>query len=305
METIIEVENLRKNYGDIRAVADISFYVEKGTLFSFLGPNGAGKSTTIDILCTLLQKDAGAIRINGMDLEKNVAAVRRQIGVVFQDHVLDNLLSVRENLDIRAGFYFKNGAQRRAAIARAAAVTGVMDCIDRPYGKLSGGQKRRADITRALLHTPQILFLDEPTTGLDPQNRKHIWETIARLQRETGMTIFLTTHYMEEAAASDYVVVIDHGKIVAKGAPAQLKEQYARDLLRLDVREEAGLARALAQRGTPYEKGAAGEWLVKLGDTMEAMPLLELCKPYISGFEVLRGTMDDAFIGITGKELRE
>ena len=304
MDKIIEVSNLRKSYGNFTAVKDISFYVEEGKLFSFLGPNGAGKSTTIDTLCTLMDFNSGNVTINGLDLRHDSRAIRQIIGVVFQDSVLDALLSVRENLNIRAGLYTSDKAKIKNAVYEAAAATELDEFIDRPYGKLSGGQRRRADIARALINTPKILFLDEPTTGLDPQTRQNIWNTIRQLKIKTGMTIFLTTHYMEEAAESDYVIVIDHGKVAAKGTPAELKTQYATDTLRLSVSDEAAMRQNMRELELDFNI-LAGEFIVKLPNTMAAMPILEKCRAYISSFQVLQGTMDDAFIGITGKELRQ
>ena len=304
MNKIIEVSNLRKSYGSLEAVRGISFYVEQGKLFSFLGPNGAGKSTTIDILCTLTNASGGEVTIDGLDPRRKSAAIRQIIGVVFQDSVLDGLLTVRENLTFRAGLYTSDKAKIKNAVREAAAATGLEEFIDRPYGKLSGGQRRRADIARALLNKPKILFLDEPTTGLDPQTRKNIWETVQNLQKQLGMTVFLTTHYMEEAAESDYIIVIDHGEIAAKGTPASLKTQYASDALRMTSGNEPALTAALESMGIAYEKSAR-EIIVKLDNTLEAMSVLDGCREYISSFQVLQGTMDDMFIGITGRGLRE
>ena len=304
MDKIIEVTNFRKSYGNVAAVKDISFYVEQGKLFSFLGPNGAGKSTTIDTLCTLLAPSSGTIIIDGLALNLDSHAIRQRIGVVFQDSVLDSLLSVRENLNIRAALYTSEKSRIKNAVCEAAAATELHEFIDRPYGKLSGGQRRRADIARALINTPKILFLDEPTTGLDPQTRKNIWETIRKLQLKTGMTVFLTTHYMEEAAASDYVIVIDHGEIAAKGTPSELKTRYAADTLRLSPQNGPALRQVLADLNVQFVV-LAGEFIITLSDTMGAIPLIENCRNYINRFQVLQGTMDDAFIGITGKELRQ
>ncbi len=304
IKKIIEVANLRKSYGKITAVKDISFYVEQGKLFSFLGPNGAGKSTTIDILCTLLEFDRGEITINGLDLRHDSQEIRQMIGVVFQDGVLDDLLTVRENLTIRAGLYTWDKIRIKNAVCEAAAAADLNEILDRPYGRLSGGQRRRADIARALLYTPKILFLDEPTTGLDPQTRKSIWNTIKELQIQTGMTVFLTTHYMEEAAESDYVIVIDHGEIAAKGTPSELKTRYATDTLRLAAVGETALRQVMEELKLDFTV-SAGEFIVKLPNTMAAIPILEKCRKHINSFQVLQGTMDDAFIGITGKELRQ
>lgn len=301
---IITVSDLKKSYGDVKAVDGISFFVERGKLFSFLGPNGAGKSTTIDILCTLLAPGAGEVSIDGLSLRRDAGDIRRRIGVVFQQNLLDDLLSVRENLWTRARLYGKSKAEIQTAVEQAASATEIGEFLDRPYGKLSGGQRRRADIARALINTPNILFLDEPTTGLDPQTRVNIWQTVRKLQSETGMTVFLTTHYMEEAAESDYVVVIDHGKIAAKGTPAALKEAYATDMLRLMPADSEALRAVLAQNDVDFSEQGR-EFVVALGATLDAVPLLELCRGYIDGFEVVRGTMDDAFIGITGGALRQ
>ena len=304
MNKIIEVSNLRKSYGNLEAVKDISFYVERGKLFSFLGPNGAGKSTTIDILCTLMNYNSGEVLIDGHDLSRDSQSIREIIGVVFQDSVLDSLLTVRENLTARAGFYMSDKTMIKKAVYQAAQAAELNEFIDRPYGKLSGGQRRRADIARALINTPKILFLDEPTTGLDPQTRKSIWEAVKQLRDKTGMTIFLTTHYMEEAAESDYVIVLDHGEIAAKGTPVELKTQYATDSLRLAVSDEKALHQILMDAKLDYTVSAS-EFIINLPDTMKALAILEKCKDDISSFQVLQGSMDDAFIGITGKELRE
>jgi multidrug/hemolysin transport system ATP-binding protein len=304
MNKIIEVTNLRKDYGSFTAVNGISFYVEQGKLFSFLGPNGAGKSTTIDTLCTLMDFNGGEVRINGLDLRRDSQAIRKIIGVVFQDSVLDTLLTVRENLTIRAGLYTSDKSKIKNAVYEAAAATVLNEFIDRPYGKLSGGQQRRADIARALINTPKILFLDEPTTGLDPQTRKSIWNTIRELQIKTGMTIFLTTHYMEEAAESDYVVVIDHGEIAAKGTPTELKTQYSTDILRMSASDEAELRQVMQSLKLDYDV-TASEFIVKLPNTMAAIPIVERCQNCINSFQVLQGTMDDVFIEIAGKEMRQ
>ena len=236
MEHIIEVSGLKKSYGQVQAVKGIDFYVESGKIFAFLGPNGAGKSTTIDIICTFLKSDAGTVVVDGHRLGKDDNAIRQSIGAVFQDGLLDPLLTVSENLSIRAGFYGLWGKQLDKTIREIAERMGIQEILKRPYAKLSGGQRRRCDIARALVNTPKILFLDEPTTGLDPQTRKSVWETITKLQRDTGMTIFLTTHYMEEAAEADYVIVIDNGSIVAKGTPSDLKERFTSDKLMLTTK---------------------------------------------------------------------
>lgn len=304
MEKILEVNHLKKYYGKIKAVDDISFYVEKGKLFAFLGPNGAGKSTTIDVLCTLLKPDDGEVIVNGHRLGKDDSAIRSSIGVVFQEGFLDALLSVEENIKIRGHFYGLSGKALEIAFQNVVKATGVAEFLHRPYGKLSGGQRRRSDIARALINTPQILFLDEPTTGLDPQTRKKVWETIKKMQRDTGMTVFLTTHYMEEAGEADYVIVIDNGKIAARGTPLDLKRTYASDSLKIIFSDLPAIQKILDASGMEYSL-TKQEAIIRIKNTIEALPLLEQCRPFMAGFEVLEGTMDDAFIGITGKEIRE
>lgn len=303
MQNIIEVSNLCKSYGDINAVADISFYVEQGKLFAFLGPNGAGKSTTINMICTFLKPDSGSVSVDGHTLGRDDDAIRQNIGVVFQDGLLDPLLTVRENLRVRGGFYGLKGQRLSDAVRDTADLTGVAELLHRPYGKLSGGQKRRCDIARALIHTPKILFLDEPTTGLDPQTRQNIWHTIQNLQKDTGMTLFLTTHYMEEAAEADFVIVIDKGIITAKGTPMQLKERYASDKIRLMSDDPKAVMRILGDLELPYVE-MVDCIVINIETTMDALPVLKRCEPYLTGFEVTLGTMDDAFIAITGKEMR-
>ncbi|MDR2157161.1 MAG: ABC transporter ATP-binding protein [Clostridiales Family XIII bacterium] len=318
---IIEIENLKKRYGKTEAVRGIDFYVKQGDLFAFLGPNGAGKSTTIGILCTLLAYDEGQVTIDGKRLGKEDARIRDLIGVVFQDGVLDGLLTVRENLTLRAGLYGKDRAAGRRAMGEIAEATGIAEILDRRYGKLSGGQKRRADIARALVNTPKILFLDEPTTGLDPQSRNNVWNMIDGLKHRLGVTVFMTTHYMEEAAKSDYVTVIDDGRIAARGTPGALKAKYAQDRLLLRVRGEenkrklsevlaahpeiAEIAREDARGVREADGTQESVILCKLPSTLAAVPILRETEAALESFEVVSGTMDDVFMEITGKALRE
>lgn len=304
MDKIIEVKGLKKSFGDLRAVDGIDFYVEKGSLFAFLGPNGAGKSTTIDMISTQLKPDGGSAVLNGYALGKDDEQIRRKIGIVFQDSVLDPLLTVKENLFLRGSLYGMPKETLKNAVFTAAHTADVMDFYDRPYGKLSGGQRRRADIARALVNTPEILFLDEPTTGLDPQTRHKVWDTISRLQKERSMTIFLTTHYMEEAARADYITIMDHGKILAKGTPAELKEQYTKDVLKMTPKDEGALVQCLQGSGIAFEK-TGGDFIVRLGHTIDAVDIVNRCRASISGLEVRRGTMDDVFLNITGDKVRD
>ncbi len=303
MGKIIEVNGLTKSYGQVHAVRGIDFYVEEGAFFAFLGPNGAGKSTTIDIICTLLTPDSGSVTVNGFTLGRDDDRIRSHIGVVFQHSMLDDLLTVHENLALRTSFYGFSGAQLQEQVRQAAYAAEAEGFMGRPYGRLSGGQRRRADIARALVNTPRVLFLDEPTTGLDPQTRKSVWQTIRNLQQERGVTVFMTTHYMEEAANADYVAVINHGKICAKGRPAQLREQYSSDYLKLSAKEVDALEVVLRNAQVNYEI-VGKRILVKLERTLDALPLLKLCEDYLTGFEVVSGSLDDAFIAITGGELQ-
>lgn len=303
---VIKVSSLKKSFGKVKAVKGIDFTVKEGSLFAFLGPNGAGKSTTIDILCTLSLYDEGKVQIAGYDLESESDKIRESIGVVFQDNLMDKKLTVKENLMIRSGFYYRSKAQRKEAVENAAQYAEVEGFIDREYGTLSGGQRRRVDIARALLNTPKILFLDEPTTGLDPQTRKHIWETVERLQKENNMTIFLTTHYMEEAAKADYVVVMDGGLIVAQGTPYELKEKYSFEHIKMKIKKEyeKEIQAYLDQKKLEWK--ALSDFIdVRIKSTIEALDILAPIKDQIESFEVLYGTMDDVFLNITGKELRE
>ena len=230
---ILEIEHLSKSYGNVKAVDDISFDIERGEFFSFLGVNGAGKSTTINIITTVLPKDKGKITLAGHDLDKDPMFVRSKTGIVFQNSVLDQRLSVYDNLSSRASLYGLAGAEKKRRIGEISEMLGLDEFIKRPYSKLSGGQRRRTDIARALIHTPELLILDEPTTGLDPKTRKTVWETVERIRRQSGMSILLTTHYMEESDKADRIVIIDEGKLVAEGSPVQLKDRYSSDCVKI------------------------------------------------------------------------
>jgi len=304
MEKIINVENLSKNYGEVKAVKGIDFYVEKGSLFAFLGPNGAGKTTTINILSTLISMDSGKVEINGIKLGENEDLIRSSIGIVFQEGVLDPLLTIKENLEVRGSFYGISKDKLKERIESALEIAGITNIANRRYGTLSGGQKRRADIARALINSPKILFLDEPTTGLDPQTRKNVWNTIMHLKNNENMTVFLTTHYMEEAEKADYVVIIDNGQIAAKGTPSYLKDNFSNDILKMKVKNEEKLVTYFTQNKIAYEK-QIDMYLVKLENTLESIKIISDNEDNLDSFQVLNGTLDDAFINITGKEIRE
>lgn len=298
-DDIIQVEMLKKSYGDVHAVKDISFSVRRGSLFSFLGVNGAGKSTTINILCSILTKDDGHVRICGFDLDESPREIARRIGVVFQGGVLDDGLSVRDNLKVRAGYYGLYGAAGKRRIEELSALLSLDDLLNRPYGKLSGGQRRRADIARGLINRPDLLILDEPTTGLDPQTRRTVWDIMERLRREQGLTVFLTTHYMEEADASDHVVMIDGGRIVASDTPVALKNKYSRHSLRLYGDAEA-LSKGLQARGVAAEHIEGGVRLFFDG-AAAALAFLEENRSLCNDFEFIKGSMDDVFLAVTGR----
>ncbi len=298
---IIKVQGLTKKFGEFTAVDNISFSVEKGQLIGFLGVNGAGKSTTINMMSTLLTPTSGEIEICGSDVRKDGAAVRKKIGMVSQGNVLDDCLSVKENLICRGtihGTAGRRAAERLAELSRIFSLDGL---LSRRYRTLSGGQKRKCEIAAALMHTPEILILDEPTTGLDPASRKEVWSTVTGLRKDTGMTVFLTTHYMEEAAESEDVMILNRGRIAARGTPHQLKERYAADRLRIYC---TGKKREETERlleGTDMSRESFGV-VIRLRSTKDALPILEKVGRKCDGFEVIEGTLDDVFLDVTGED---
>ena len=300
----IEITGLKKSFGDIKAVDDISFFVKRGSLFAFLGLNGDGKSTTINIICTLLKKDAGKVRVAGVDLDSDPFGVRERIGVIFQNSVLDKRLSVEDNLTIRASLYGMHGASWKSRLRGLTELMSLDEILKRPYGKLSGGQRRRADIARGLINSPQILILDEPTTGLDPQTRKTVWDVVDGLRKELGMTVFLTTHYMEEANGADEVVIIDAGKIVARGTPVELKNAYSSDVLVSYMPASAEFEAALKERGCAYFYDAEKRsYRIKLADTAAARDIMIAFPQFTRDVEILKGKMDDVFLNVTGRDI--
>ncbi len=296
----ISVRGLRKSYGGLEAVKGISFDVPEGSFFAFLGPNGAGKSTTISIVCSLLDFDSGEVEVFGRPVSD--PSVKAEMGVVFQDPMMDSRLTVRENLTLRGGLYGLSGDRLRDSVDRAIGVSDSAEFADRRYGTLSGGQRRRADIARALVHGPRLLLLDEPTSGLDPQTRRHIWETVTRLRDEEGMTVLLTTHYMEEAAGADDVVIINHGEIAARGSPATLRERYCSDRMVIVPVDMGASMAVLDSMGVGFTV-RADTIEVPLARTVDAVPLIARLDGMMESLEVLTGTLDDAFIRITGEEM--
>ena len=300
MNKIIEISGLSKSFKKIRAVQDLSFSVERGSLFAFLGVNGAGKSTTISMMCGQLRPDSGSIFIDGVNIAENAETVKATIGVVYQGSVLDKPLSVYDNLKCRAALYGIFGEAFETRALELCELLDMSDILNRPYGKLSGGQRRKADIARALLHKPKLLILDEPTTGLDPQTRRIVWDVIKCLMHNDDMTVFLTTHYMEEAADADQVVILDSGRIVAQGTPVELKNKYTVDYIIIYGKSEEEVASV----GIPYEKVVDG-YRLRVQNTADATGLIASAPELFSDYEIVKGKMDDVFICATGKSLGE
>ena len=298
MEKVIEIENLHKSFKDVHAVNGLSFSVYEGQLFAFLGVNGAGKSTTISIICGQLAADGGTVKVNGIDINSDLKGVKRDLGVVFQNSALGKSLTVLDNLKYRAALYGLNGEKFRSRLKELSELLDLQPILKRTLGKLSGGQKRRVDIARALIHSPKILILDEPTTGLDPQTRKTIWEVIGKLRRSDGVTVLLTTHYMEEAADADRVVIIDSGKIVAEGTPLELKNRYTGDFITVYGLDE----NSVAALGVKYEN-VSGAFRIAVKDSAEATALILKYPELFTDYEVTKGKMDDVFLAVTGKNL--
>ena len=298
MEHIIEIKNLYKSFGEVKAVQDLSFSVNRGELFAFLGVNGAGKSTTISILCGRLKKDSGEVLVSGESIEKSLSSVVRKLGVVFQSSVLDMQLSVKDNLSVRAALYGIVGEKFKTRLAELAKMLDFEDLLTRTVGKLSGGQRRRIDIARALLHKPEILVLDEPTTGLDPQTRRLLWDVVTGLRKKEGLTVFLTTHYMEEAAEADRIIILDSGKIAASGTPLELKNTYTRDFVTLYGAKEKDVL-LLSKPYTVLREGIR----IELENTAEATRLIVENPDLFRDYEITKGKMDDVFLAVTGKTL--
>lgn len=304
MRPIIEVKNFTKKYGDFIAVDDISFTVEEGSVFAFLGPNGAGKSTTINTLCTIFEKTSGTLLIDGKDVSTQKDEVRASIGVVFQDSTLDSKMTIEENLKMHCVFYNipKNEVEERMHFVLI--LVDLLNERKKLVGALSGGMKRRVEIARGLIHYPKVLFLDEPTTGLDPQTRAHIWEYILKLQKERNITIFLTTHYMEEAEICNRIAIIDGGKIVAHDTPYALKKEFTKDKAYINAKNEAELETLLEKHKLEFVK-KKGYYKVDAENIHQLLQVLSLQKDNITDIEIKKGTFNDVFIEITGKTIRE
>ncbi len=301
MESIIEINHLYKSFKDVHAVVDLSLKVKKGEFFAFLGLNGAGKSTTISIICGKLAKDQGEVIVNGLNIEKDLDKIKSKLGVVFQNSVLDKALSVRDNLESRAALYGIVGDSFKKRLKELAELFDFTDILNRPFGKLSGGQKRRIDIARALLNHPSILILDEPTTGLDPQTRKLVWNVIDQLRKEEDITVFLTTHYMEETVDADYVVILDSGRVASEGSPVDLKNRFAKDYITF-YNETEEISKILEQENYKVVKVPNGI-RIEVDNTQEVTKLIVKYPNLFVDYEVTKGKMDDVFLNVTGKNL--
>ena len=300
MDSIIEVKNLKKSFGEIKAVDDISFSVERGTLFAFLGLNGAGKSTTINVICGDLEKDFGEVFVSGKNIDNDLKSIKVSLGVVYQESVLDKQLSVKDNLECRAILYGLSKELYFERLEEIDKLLKIKELLTRTVGKLSGGQRRRVDIARALINNPQILILDEPTTGLDPKTRKMVWSAVEKLRKENGITVFLTTHYMEEVTDADNVVIIDAGKIVAMGSPLELKTKFTGDYIRLyNITEKE-----VKELGVNYQKQPEC-FVVEIKNSKEAIDLISKHPEVFVDYEIVKGKMDDVFLAVTGKILEQ
>jgi len=301
---IIQVKNFVKKYGNFEAVKNISFDVAQGSIFAFLGPNGAGKSTTINTLCTIFEKTSGELIIDGKDVSREKNAVRQTIGVVFQDNTLDKKMTVEENLKMHCVFYKVPKSEVNERIDFVLKLVELSDWRKKPVATLSGGMMRRVEIARGLMHYPKVLFLDEPTTGLDPQTRAHVWEYVLKLQKEKNITIFLTTHYMDEAEHADDVAIMDHGKIIAHDAPFGLKKQFTKDRAYITTTDATKFEKLLTEQGLHYivrEKYHR----VDVDDNAKLLHVLAECRSDITDMELRKGTLNDVFLDITGREIRQ
>lgn len=298
MEEVLKITNVSKSFGKVKAVNNISFRVKKGEMFAYLGVNGAGKSTTISMICGTFKKDSGSILVCGEDIEKHSNYIKNKIGVVFQDSVLDQTLSVYENLKYRASLYDITGNEFKERFKELSKMFELNEIKSQKIKTLSGGQRRRVDIARAIIHNPEFLILDEPTTGLDPNTRKKLWNIIRDLREQNGMTVFLTTHYMEEAADADFIIIIEKGKIIAEGTPLDLKNKYAKDTITIYNVEEKDVMKLKL----PYTRIRDG-FKLEVDNTSVATDLIIKNRDVFKDYEIVKGKMDDVFLNATGNEL--
>ncbi len=301
----LEVSRLAKRYGDVEAVKDISFAVGRGEIFALLGPNGAGKSTTVKMLCTLARPTGGTATVDGFDVDRQPKAVRRHIGLVFQEQTLDDQLTAEENLRFHAVLYRVPGAEVEARIRRVLELVALSDRRRDLVSTYSGGMARRLEIARSMLHTPAVLFLDEPTVGLDPQTRALMWEDVLRLRSEEGVTILLTTHYMDEAEYADRIAIIDDGSIVALDTPEALKGQVAADTVELTTADAAAAAARLSAAGFRAEVGPEAVVVFTPNGEAQVARLIDTARVAVTNVHVHRPTLDDVFLHFTGRQIRE
>ena len=305
-QPVIAVTDLVKRYGEVEAVRGIDLEVKPGEIFGFLGPNGAGKSTTINILCTLVEKTSGSARVAGFDVEAEPDAVRGRIGLVFQDPSLDQQLTARENLEFHAFIYDVPAASRKQRIDEVLEMVELTDRADSIVMTYSGGMRRRLEIARGMLHTPEVLFLDEPTIGLDPQTRRHIWGYLAELPKQHGVTIFMTTHYMDEAEYCDRIAIIDHGKIQAVGTPDELKAMVGGDVVTVVTADnDTALPKIAALAGSEPIRDN-GSLRVEVPDAAAFVPrLVRDTGVEVTSVQFRRPSLDDVFLKLTGRAIRD
>ncbi len=301
LDYAVIIEDLVKSYNEVKAVNGISFRVARGSLFAFLGVNGAGKSTTINILCSILKKDSGKVYVNGYDLDTQAAFIRNETGIVFQTSVLDMGLTVKQNLEIRASFYSMSKEEKKKTVDSIVQMLELQPILNRTVKNLSGGQMRRVDIARAMVHRPKLLILDEPTTGLDPKTRLNVWALIDRIRTETGMTVFLTTHYLEEAEKATEVVIMDKGNIIAHGSPNELKNLYSSDNVVCYRSQDDAFEERLKKDGRIFSYDAEHKaYKIAIKNTLDAKKTIADYDEYLSDIEIIKGTMDDVFLNVTG-----
>ncbi|MDC7293200.1 ABC transporter ATP-binding protein [Butyrivibrio sp. DSM 10294] len=294
----IELKNITKRYGSFRAVDNLSFEIKQGDFVGFLGVNGAGKSTTVNMMSTILTPDEGEAYLCGYRLGKEDMEIRKSIGVVYQSNVLDDLFTVKENIVTRSRMLGLDDRTIKARLSDLSDILKLQDIMNKRYRVLSGGQKRRCEIAFALMHSPKILFLDEPTTGLDPATRVDVWEAVEQLRSNTDMTVFLTTHYMEEAQSADKIIIINQGKKLAEGTPFELKERFAKDSLKLYF-DESSRNRVLEVVGKDNLIATSYGGCVESDNPFAAAETARALRGIVEGFEIIQGKMDDVFLNVT------
>ncbi|WP_347861911.1 ATP-binding cassette domain-containing protein [Salimicrobium sp. PL1-032A] len=304
---IISVKDLTKTYKKTKAVKEINFDVEEGEIFGFLGPNGAGKSTTINMICTMLKPTSGSIMINGYDVKKEKDKVRASIGIIFQENTLDEKLTANENLMLHCRFYNVPKEKRQERIHEVLEIVDLVDERKQRVETFSGGMKRRLEIARGLLHYPKVLFLDEPTVGLDPQTRSHLWEYILKLKEKEGITMFLTTHYLDEAEISDRVAIMDQGDIIAIDSPTALKDQLGGDMIELSTEDNRQALREIEEKVSGAEVSVEGDTIHLKVESSDAFisSFIKTLEIPITRLNIRKPTLNDVFLAFTGRKIGE